>query len=370
MICTRHQELLPHRHHFDPTLRLESLIKLFSVASASAEYKRVNDYLDELIELAEECPIKLLRAAGWARVAIATADFAQATPAWEKAMALVRAAQDAPSPGNEFGVNSDYNFIFSATAVSYAALLMDHGHYAQAESLLQESLVACKARGYISGLGATLGTLGRLALIQGDLTQARLLLQQAVSTIKTTIHPSVLARIQPHLAIVTLYHNDPTAARRLLMESLTLWSNIRDPLYLVRVSIYLAETALWEEQFAEAEYWLTQCIEYQVDPRRVGIALINCFLVAARLAVARQHYQHAATLFGLAEETRVRAHCTLVEPVRAQVDATIATVQIALNPETFAAAFAAGQQLSSTEAFTILLPVPAPATPDSPASTL
>ena len=365
-----HQELLPHRHLFDIPLRLGLLLKLFSVASVSDADAMLQRYAGELIELGEKCSVQLLRSAAWARFAIATADFAQASAAWEKAMALVWAAQDAPGPGYEFGVNADYPFIFSATAGGYAAFLIDHGQYTQAASLLRESLAASASRGYVSGVGASLGTLGRLALLQGDLHEARTLLQQAVTTIKASIHPSVLAKIQPHLAVVTLYENDPAGARRLLMESLAIWTNIRETLYLARLSIYLAETALWEGKIPEAEGWLAQCVEYRVDPGRIGIALVNCFLVAARLAVARQHYSRAATLFGLAEKARANIDCTLVEPVRAQVGAAVATVQAALGPSAFAADFEAGEQLSPAEAFTALLSAPAPATPDSPVSTL
>jgi hypothetical protein len=46
-----------------------------------------------------------------------------------------------------------------------------------------------------------------------------------------------------------------------------------------------------------------------------------------------------------------------VGPVRAQVDAALATVQAALGAEVFAEAFTLGQQLSLDEAFaTILAP--------------
>jgi hypothetical protein len=88
----------------------------------------------------------------------------------------------------------------------------------------------------------------------------------------------------------------------------------------------------------------------------IGNAVVNCLFVAARLAVARQHYQRAAVLFGLAEGARNSAHYTLVEPVCAQIDAALTKLRAALEPTLFAKAFAAGQQLSITEAFTTILP--------------
>ncbi|MCB0182720.1 MAG: hypothetical protein KDE31_00565, partial [Caldilineaceae bacterium] len=362
------QEVLPHRHRFIPRLRLGILIRFYSVAGPLDTDKNAQCYLGELSDLAEECPVKLLRVAAWVWIARAAADFAQATVAWQKAIAFARVAQGPPEIGHEFGVISDQGFMLSAPTGTYATRLIEHGDFAQADALLREALSASEARGYLSGTGATLGTLGRLALLQGDLPQAHALLQKAVLTIKSSYHLSVLAKIQPLLALVVLYQNDTIEARRLLVESLAVWRIIGEKQYLAQLSIYLAETALWEGHLAEGEAWLAQALAYQVDPRRLGMALINCLLVAARLAVARQQFQKAATLFGAAEQVRADAQRTLVAPVRAQVDAGLATVQAALDPVTFAAAFAAGRQLSLVAAFTTLLAVPAPATPDNPAS--
>ncbi|MEZ4617430.1 MAG: hypothetical protein R2867_18230 [Caldilineaceae bacterium] len=349
-------------------MRLGVLIRFYSVAGPLGHDKNAHRYWGELIELAEGCPVKLLRVAAWVWVARGTADFAEATVAWQKAITFARAAQGAPEIGNEFGVIADQRFMLSATTGTYAARLIEHGDFAQAEALLREALAASEAGGYVSGTGATLGTLGRLALLQGDLPQAHTLLQRAVLTIKSSIHLSVLAKIQPLLALALLYQNNTSEARHLLMESLAVWRTIGEKQYLAQLSIYLAETALWEGQLAEAEAWLAQALDYQVDPRWLGMALINCLLVAARLAVARQHIPEAATLFGAAEQVRADARRTLVAPVRTQVDADLASVQAALAPAAFAAAFAAGRQLSPAQTVTALLAVLAPATLDNPAS--
>lgn len=141
----------------------------------------------------------------------------------------------------------------------------------------------------------------------------------------------------------------------MLLESLALWTDIRDTPYLAIVAIYLAETALWKRQTAEAEQWLAQGLREQVDPRWLGSAVVNCLHVAARLAVTHAAYQKAATLFGLAEERCVRRHYTLVEPVRAQNRAALVRTRRGLDAARFAAAFAAGQQMTVEEAFATLL---------------
>lgn len=350
------QATLPYRHLFTLELRLALLIYFYSIAQALEGFETSNRYTSELIELAERCSVKLLRAGAWHFIALATLDFAQAAAAWEKAMAFVRAISKSSGLGKEFGVSADYLFIRSSLAENYALRLIDHGQFEQATALIQESLLCSEARGYGSGVAACLGNLGRLALLQGNLIQAHAFLQQAMTTPMIDVQPTVLARLKLMLALTTLYHYDTAEARRLLLESLEIWTNIRDKLQLSRACIYLAETALWENKPEEAEQWLVQCLNYHLDPRWIGIAIVNCLFVAARLAVVRQQYQHAAMLFSMAETARQRTHCTLVEPVRGQVDAALAIVQHRLDPALFAGAFAIGQQLSITEAFITILP--------------
>jgi predicted ATPase/DNA-binding XRE family transcriptional regulator len=347
------QATLPHRHLFALELRLTLLICFYSVAGSAEGYETIHRYRSELIELAEQCSARLLCAGAWHFAAIATPDFAQAAAMWEKALASVRAASESPGLGKEFGVCADYLFIRSAATDNYALRLIDYGKFEQATALIQESLHCSAARGYESGVAACLGNMGRVALLQGDLIQAHTFHQQAVTTAVNSLHPAVIGRLKPMLAITTLYHDDAIESRRLLLESLEIWTNIRDKLHLSRVYIYLAETALWEDKPEEAEQWLAQCLNHPIDPRRIGIAIVNCLFVAARLAVARQQYQHAAALLGMAEVTRQRTYCTLVEPVRVQVDAALATVQHQLAPDLFAEAFANGQQMAVTDASTL-----------------
>lgn len=346
---------LPHRHRFSLELRLALLINFFSVARALEGFETVNRYTSELIGLTEQCSVKPLCAGAWHFAAVATPDFTQAAAMWEKAMAFAREANESSGLGNAFGVSSDYLFIRSAVADNYAARLIDFGRFAQATALVQESRHCSEARGFGSGVAACLGNLGRLALLQGDLTQAHSFLQQAVTTATIGIHPAVIAKTKPILALTALYHNDAVEARRLLLESLAIWTTIRDKLYLSRICIYLAETALWEGKPEEAEQWLVQCLNYQFDPRWIGTALVNCLFVAARLAVVRQHYQHAVALFSFAEVTRQRVYCILVEPVRAQVDADLTKARAMLDPSLFTEASAIGQQMALNDAFTLQL---------------
>jgi predicted ATPase/DNA-binding XRE family transcriptional regulator len=347
--------VLVHRHQFSAELRLALLIAFYTVARTN-EFETVDRYQAELIELANSCSNKILQSAAWSFVAVVMADFAQAVAAWEKSMTLGREADGLLKLGDEFCVCADRLFVFGSAADNYATRLIEHGAFAQAALLVQESLAMFTARGYPSGIAKSQLNAALLCLSQGDLAQAHAILQQALATATSGIQPSILARTKALLGLVTLYQHDTTEARRLLMECLAAWTNMGNKFHLAQVCIYLAETALWEGDCTAAERWLSQSLSYRCEPRLIGSALVNGLFVAARLAVARQHYQRAATLFGLAEGTRNSAHYTLVEPVCAQIDAALTKVSAALAPTLFAETFVAGQQLSITEAFTTILP--------------
>ncbi|MGB5048020.1 MAG: tetratricopeptide repeat protein, partial [Caldilineaceae bacterium] len=335
-------------------LRLALLLCFCSLARSPEEIATINDYADELVALAEDSTSKVLCAGVWHFLAKATPGFAQAANAWERSILLAHEAAQTPTLGPEFGVASDPLFVLGGALDFYANRLIAQGAFAQATPLIEEALAVSVKRGFRSGIGAELSNLGLLALLQGNLAQARTHLSKALTITTTNIFPAVHAKTKTLLGLVTLYHNNTTEALRLLQESLELWTDIRDTPYLAIVAIYLAETALWERRPAEAEQWLTQVLRYHVDPRWLGIAVVNCLFVAARLAVDRQDFVQAAMLLGLATEHRLRTRCTLVEPVRAQVDAALTAVQEALGPAAFGEAFAAGQQMTLEEAFDAL----------------
>ena len=68
--------------------------------------------------------------------------------------------------------------------------------------------------------------------------------------------------------------------------------------------------------------------------------------------VAQQQHRRTATLFGLADQAHSQIHDAIAGPMRPLADAALAAVQATLEPAVFAAAFAAGEQLSLADAFT------------------
>jgi predicted ATPase/transcriptional regulator with XRE-family HTH domain len=349
-------QLLPHRQTLDTDLRLAILINVHGAAHGQEALQPIDRYTAELIQLLAVCPDKLLHVTAWYFIACYSADNTQAA-AFERGIALARAAGEAPGLGPEFGWLTDRDFWLDSLLMTFAARLMERGEFARATPLLLESQKNIQARGSRYELADGLGVLGRLAWLQGDLAQAHTLLEEAVTIAAPFNYADGLGPFQPLLGIVTLYRGDAAQARRLLNESLRLCLDLRDKVLLARVCGYLAELELWEGALAQAAHWLAQSLAYDADPNWITFDLVERLWVAARLAAAQQWHERAATLFGLAEQVRGHLHYELVGPVRPLVDAALATVRAALDAEVFAEAFAAGQQLSLDEAFaTILTP--------------
>ena len=358
-------QLVPHRQALAVDLRLAFLICVYSAARALEELQPVERWTGEMIELQEFCSHKFLQATTWFFIACYSADFSQAAVAFERAIALARATRELPALGAEWGLFADYDFNLVSYLSDYASALIQRGKIVQAVPLLTESLAIFRRRENQYEIAEGLGTLGLLALLQGDLAGAHRHLHESVTIATAFTYQSLLGIWQSLLGIVTLYNGDAPEAHRLLNESLRLCLELKEKGNLARVCTYLAELALWKgdtsgelsRAVGEAEHWLRQSLAYQADPRRITIYEVEWLWVAARLATAQQQYQHAATLFGLAEQMHSQVHYAIAGPMRNLADAALTTVREALDPVVFAEAFATGQQMALEEAFaTILAP--------------
>ncbi len=348
-------QLLPHRQALAIDLRLATLVSFYAVARALEEFHLVELYWDELIQLLEVCQDKLLCSAGWHFISVYARDFSQAAAAYERSIVLARTAHEAPGLGAGFCLFTDRDFILVSGLWGYAEFLITRGEIARAAPIAAESLKLFQARGNRYEVANGLGTLGLLALLQGDLAQAQSLFHEAVTLATAFNIYEMLGNWQPLLGIVTLYGGNTPEARRLLNESLRLCLELKNKKLLARNCTYLAETALWEGELDQAAHWLAQSLAYHANAGAITIYEVGRLLVAARLATAQQQHRRAATLFGLAEQAHSHIHYVYAGPVRAQVDAALATVHEALAAEVFDEAFAVGQQLSLDEAFATLL---------------
>jgi tetratricopeptide (TPR) repeat protein len=352
-------QLLPHRQALPLDLRLAIMVNFVSSARDLAEFPDPYRYKTEMIELMELCSIKQLHAFAWYFLAWSAPDATQTAAILAQALALMRAANEAPELGPEFCIHADPEFGLAAAQWGYAAFLTEQGETAQATPLVTESLQLFRKQGNEVWVGDCLGTLGLLALLRGDLAEAQSHLNEAVTIATTHNLPVTLCEWQPILGIVTLYGGNTSEARRLLEKSLCLCHELKNTAYLARVCMYLAEIALWEGFLEQAVDWLAQSLAYQVTTNRITINELQRLFIAARLATAQQQYPRAAMLWGLAEHLHSQIHHAIAGPMHTLADAALATVQAALEPAVFAEAFVAGQQMALAEAFaTMLTPCP------------
>lgn len=346
-------QLAPHRQLLDTNLRLTIVMNVYHAVHALEEFQPPERWSEEMMQLLAVCSDKVLQAATWFFIAGFSSEFSPA--AWERAIALSRAAQGEPGPGAAYGSLSDIDFILASCLEDYANALIQRGEIAQAAPLIQESLEIYRRRGIHYELADGPGALGSIALLQGDLAQAHTLLREAVTIASDFKTQAMVGTWQPLLGVVTLYGGDSTEARRLLSESLGIWLELKNKNGVARVCTYLAETALWEGEPEQAEQWLAQSLAYEADPQQITVYQVERLWVAARLATAQHYYERAATLFGLADKVHSQVHYAIAGPMRTLADGALAMVHESLEPAVFAESFAAGQQMSLNEAFTTVL---------------
>jgi predicted ATPase len=345
-------QLLPHRHQLPVDLHLDLLVDVYATGRVMDEFQPLDYWKQELLQMMTICTNQHLLTMAWHLIACFAADFSEASPAHERAIAAARRAHSGPALGPEWGLLADCDFQLGSVLWAYALGLIEQGEFTQAIPLLLESRAIFERRGNQSDLADSLATLGFVAFLQGDLVKAHTYLQEAIPRLESR---EMLGLWQPLLGLVTLYNGNALEARRLLDESLCLCLELKERRWLARICIYLAEVALWEGEIGQAEQALAQSLAYEATPRRMTAYEIIRFWVAARLAAAQQQYQHSATLFGLADQMHSQIHYAIAGPMRSLADAALATVREALEPTIFAETFAAGQQLSLTEAFATLL---------------
>ncbi len=260
-----------------------------------------------------------------------------------------------PTQTRAFGAATDRNFLLGRHLLYYAKFQLDRGEVAQATALATENLIVNRAQGDNSMLLSCLALLGRAALLQGELTQAQSYFQEALTIAATFNYATPRCEVQPILGLICCYQGNLAEAQRLLHESIHFCQEQQEKFFLARNYTYLAEVALATGAWGEAEQLLAQSLAAYADARQITLDEVERLLIAARLATAQQHYLRAATLFGLAEQSHSRSGAVIAKPMRSLAEAALATVQAALEPTSFAEAFATGQRLSVEEAFAAIL---------------
>jgi predicted ATPase len=222
-------------------------------------------------------------------------DPAGARPLLEEALTLARSAGD-------------------LAAEAYAgrllgAVLWEAGDAAGARAAAEASLAGFRALGDTGGMAMALHSLWMLASARGDAAAARALYEESLTLRQTVSSGSVPALVLVNLGTMALQHGDHERAQAHLAEGLRLWRGVGNP---------------------------------------TGIAMGLAGM--ARLAAARGQAARAGRLFGAAA-ARFPAGGRLHDGTdRAAFDRQIATARAGLDPDAFAAGWAAGETLPPEQA--------------------
>ena len=101
----------------------------------------------------------------------------------------------------------------------------------------------------------------------------------------------------------------------------------------------------WGE-LADAEHWVAEALRGYIRAAWVRPELVDCLLIAARLAVRRQNWESAAEIMGIAEKLRAGIRHALDAPLRPVWVEVLRSIRTNLAPDQYLAAWERGQNLS------------------------
>jgi non-specific serine/threonine protein kinase len=223
-------------------------------------------------------------------------------------------------------------------------LARNHGDYARASALLEQSLELRRELGDEGGVAAALNNLALVAVAQGDLSRGRALHEECLAVLRALDDRPRIGQSLNNLALVAHQEGDDVRAAALLEESLVLAREQGDTWDIAARLGNLGEIARRRGDLGRAGTLLaesTRLFRALGDKRR----LAECLEEFAGLAAARRQPARAARLAGAAEALR-EALETPAEPMeRAANEATVAVARTALGDSAFAVAWTAGQAL-------------------------
>jgi predicted ATPase len=227
-------------------------------------------------------------------------DVRRAKLCYEESLALYR------KQGDKQGV--------AQTLGRLGSLALDQDDNARARALFEESLILYQELGITGGIANSLNMLGELARKQGEYAQAATLYKESLILQRELGQPGSIAMSLHNLGYVAQHHNDYERGEALFVESLGLYRKIGD---------------------------------------KNGIIL--CIAGIAGLAGAQGQPERAACLFGATQMLLDGSNTHIDSIDRNEYERNFTTAHAQLDEATFAAAWAAGRNLSLEQAIAYAL---------------
>ena len=265
-------------------------------------------------------------------IARSRGDYARAVLLPDQSLALFR------EMGDTWGIAT------SLVALGNAARLA--GDYSRARAALEESLTLFRTLGDASGLAAALHFLGLVARDQGDYARAETAAAESLHVSREQGDASRQAFSLHLQGLVARDRGDYARAQHLFEESLELFRDMGDAWGVTTVLVSLATVALLSGGADRAAGLFRESLTIRRDlGDRLGIA--ECLEGLAAVAALAGDVHRAARGLGAADALRdaIGAPSAAERPERTR-DRTIEMVRRRLGKQAFAAALAAGREMS------------------------
>lgn len=286
-------------------------------------------------ETQKRTPARALALRGAGLLAEKQGDYAAARTLCEESLAIEREL------GNRQGVAYSLN--------NLGIVAKKQGDYAAARALYEESLAMHRERGDQWAIAGALNNLGNVAQEQGDYAAARTLYEEALILNRTIGNRAWEAQSLNGLGNVAADQGDHAAARALYAEGLAIRRELGDKQGIAYSLNSLAALAREQGDSAQSRACLAECLTLCRELGNQYLAALALENLAA-LVHARQRFERAACLYGVATTLRESIGAALPPQNRKEVDPALSALRAALGEAAFATAFAAGRALGWEQA--------------------
>jgi tetratricopeptide (TPR) repeat protein len=233
----------------------------------------------------------------------------------------------------------------------FGAVAHFQGKHAEASVYLQASVALLRAGGDRLLLGYVLNQLGMNLWLIGDVERAASVLDE--SLVLSRDHGDAITRAGAlrNVGIVARFQGDYERAAALLRESIAQGESaaFRDGWTIARGLCNLARLAHLKDDNRRARTLLSQTLEVIHESQFAGAALADALEVLGAVEVAEGTPVRAATLLGAAETQWRASGGSRFPPDQPDYDRTVTRIRAALDAETYATAWCAGQAMSGEQ---------------------
>ncbi len=249
-------------------------------------------------------------------------------------------------------VYADYGQL-AGTLARLGDLARQRGELARARLLFEEGLAHWREMGDQVGIASLLSELGFVALDEGDLAAAQALLEGSLVLRRAFGDQVGIARMLYYLGTIERLRGRLATARSLCEQALAMGRELNQPWVAAACLLQTGLAALGEDDPLEARQFITEALGiWRTAGDQRG--LTRCLWALGRVAMAAgppaEPPFRAARLFGAAAAVEDRSGLPLALWEQVECERARASVCAALDEEQFAAAWAAGRQMTAEEA--------------------